>query len=79
MHIYILDFCNSKIALCTNIFACFMWYTIVSGNLLLSQYNYYLYHDNELIISIIDLSKLSHSPIMHASTKDPFNYRIVQE
>ena len=34
---YILDFCNSKIALCTNVFVCFMWYTIVSGNLLLSR------------------------------------------
>ena len=34
---YILDFYNSKIALCTNVFVCFVEYTIISRNLLLSR------------------------------------------
>ena len=56
---YILDFCNSKIALCILMYL--YVYNSIRKFTIITIINY-LYHDNDLIISIIDLSKLSHSP-----------------
>ena len=63
---YYLHIFDSKIALynvATNVSVCFVWYTVVSGNLLaiITIINYYLYHDNKIItIAIIYLSALNY-------------------
>ena len=60
---YNLDFVISKLlCILTNVL-CSIWkFTIIT----IINKKYYLYHDNELIISIINLSKLSYCPSMYS-------------